>query len=108
MDRIGFGNRLLSWIKWCVSTTSFLVLFSSSHVGFFQSSRGLRQGDPISPYLFVIGMEALGMLVQRAVEGNFLYGSRVTIRGGEGRGRSFPIYFTQMTPFYSTNPTKIK
>ena len=84
----------------------FLVLFNGFLVGFFQSSRGLRQGDPISPYLFVIGMEALSMLVQRAIEENFLSGSRVAIRGGEGR--SLPIYFTQMTPFYSTNPTKIK
>ena len=106
MDRMGFGNRWLSWIKWCVSTTSFSVLFNDSPTGFFQSSRGLRQGDPISPYLFVIGMEALSMLVQRAVEGDFLSGSRVAIRGGEGE--AFPIYFMQMTPFYSMNPTKIK
>ena len=50
MDSMGFGNQWLSWIKWCVSTTSFSVLFSGSPAGFFQSSRSLRQGDPISPY----------------------------------------------------------
>ena len=63
MDRMGFGKWWLSRIKWCVSTTSFSVLFNGSLAGFFQSSRGLRQDDPMSPYLFMIGMEALSMLV---------------------------------------------
>ena len=54
MNRMGFGNRWLSWIKWCISTASFSVLFNGSPTGFFPSSKGLRQGDPLSPYLFVI------------------------------------------------------
>ena len=106
MDSMGFGNRWVSWIKWCVSTASFSVFFNGSPAGFFQSLRGLRQGDPISPYLFVIGMEALSLLIQHAVDGNFLFGSRVAIR--EGEGGSFPIYFTHMIPFYPMNPIKIK
>ena len=42
MDSMGFGNRWLSWIKWCVSMASFSILFDGSPTGFFQSSRGLR------------------------------------------------------------------
>ena len=45
-----------------------------------QSSKGLRQGDPLSPYLFVMGMEVLSNLIRRAVEGGFLSGCR--IQGG--------------------------
>ena len=39
---------------------------------FFQSSRGLRQGDPISPYLFVIAMDALSRMILKAQEGGFV------------------------------------
>ena len=52
--------------------------------GFFQSSNGLRQGDPLLPYLFVIAMEALCCLVKRAVNGGFLTACKVRGRGGEG------------------------
>ena len=73
MNRMGFGTRWLSWIKWCISTASFSVLFNGSPTGFFPSSKGLRQGNPLSPYLFVIGMEALSCLINRAVEGNYFF-----------------------------------
>ena len=86
-DRMGFGSWWLSWMKLCISTASFSVLINGSPTGFFQSSRGLRQGDPLSPYLFVIGMEALSCSINRAVDGNYLSGSKVA----NGRGGS--VYF---------------
>ena len=68
LEKMGFGGKCISWIKWRISTTTFSVLFNGFPTGFFRSSRGLRQGDPLSPYLFVIGMEALSGLLKRAVE----------------------------------------
>ena len=47
---------------------------------FFPSTKGLRQGDPLSPYLFVMGMEVLDVLIRRVVEGGFFSGCN--IRGG--------------------------
>ncbi|RVW79010.1 Transposon TX1 uncharacterized 149 kDa protein [Vitis vinifera] len=69
LGKMGFGGRWCSWIKWCLSTVSFLVLVNGSPTGFFQGSRGLRKGDPHSPYLFIIVMEAFSCLMKRAVAG---------------------------------------
>ena len=56
------------------------MLVNGVPAGFFPSSKGLQQGDPLSPYLFVMGMEVLSTLIRRVVEGGFLSGCR--IRGG--------------------------
>ncbi|RVW85057.1 putative mitochondrial protein [Vitis vinifera] len=54
--------------------SKFSVLVNGVPAGFFPSSKGLRQGNPLSPYLFVMGMEVLSNLIRRAVEGGFLSG----------------------------------
>ena len=79
-----FGGRWCSWIKWCLSTVRFSVLVNGSSMCFFQSSRGLRQGDPLSPYLFVVVMEAFSCLMKRAIEGGFLLPCMVRGKRGEG------------------------
>ncbi|KAJ9682243.1 hypothetical protein PVL29_018228 [Vitis rotundifolia] len=71
-------------IKWCISTANFFVLINVTPAGFFQSSRGLRQGDPLSPYLFVIAMEVFSVFLKRVVQGGFLSGYRVKGRSEEG------------------------
>ncbi|KAJ9707979.1 hypothetical protein PVL29_000172 [Vitis rotundifolia] len=80
--KMGFGPRWIDWIWWCISTAKFSILINGVPAGFFSNSKGLRQGDPISPYLFVLGMEVLSTLLRRAVEGGFLTGCRLRGRGG--------------------------
>lgn len=50
MEKLGFDNKLLSLIMLCVSYASFYVLINGEACRNFKPSRGLRQGDLLSPY----------------------------------------------------------
>ena len=83
LKEMGFGCKWIEWVKWCIFTASFSVLINGSSNGFFSSTRGLRQGDPLSPYLFFLGMEVFSLLIDKDVSGGFLIGYTLKGRNGE-------------------------
>nr|GEW13176.1 hypothetical protein [Tanacetum cinerariifolium] len=62
-----FHDRMIGWIMECVSSTSFSISINGSLHGYFKGKRGLRQGDPLSPYLFTLIMEILTLMIKRRV-----------------------------------------
>lgn len=65
----GFPTLLIDWIKGCVSLDFFSVNLNSSLEGFFSGRRGIRQGDPLSPYLFTLCMDVLSKLLRKGCVG---------------------------------------
>lgn len=66
MHHIGFSRRWINWICILLSTASTKVLVNGITGRRISHARGLRQGDPISPMLFVIVMEVLNSLFREA------------------------------------------
>ena len=65
------GYLLESWgrtIIKCVETVNMSILWNDKKLDWFRPSRGIRQGDAISPYLFLLCMERLGHIIGQAVE----------------------------------------
>jgi len=82
LSKRGFGGRWIRWMKFCISTVNFSVLINGSPTGFFSSQRGLRQGDPLSPFLFIIAMESLNDMLKIAQENSWLKGFKASHREG--------------------------
>ncbi|KAG7536677.1 Reverse transcriptase domain [Arabidopsis suecica] len=71
---IGVPERFVGWISECITTPTFSVCLNGNSSGFFKSTKGLRQGDPISPYLSVLGMEVFSSLLHsRFIQGYINY-----------------------------------
>lgn len=75
LNAFGFSPNFCRLVQGCVGLPWFSVMMNGTYKGFFKSTWGLRQGDPLSPYLFILMEEVLSQLLRR----NF----------GEGRIQSF-------------------
>ncbi|GKU85336.1 hypothetical protein SLEP1_g16 [Rubroshorea leprosula] len=68
MAKFNFSTKWRAWIKECLSSATVSVLVNGSPTEEFPISKGLRQGDPLAPFLFLMVAEALNGLIQNAVE----------------------------------------
>jgi len=66
LTHLGFNYSFISWIMGCITNVSFAVLINGAASPFFNSQRGLRQGCPLSPLLFLLVAEGLSRLIHKA------------------------------------------
>ncbi|GKV04538.1 hypothetical protein SLEP1_g16691 [Rubroshorea leprosula] len=81
MDRMGFEAKWRKWICECLSTTRVSILINGSPTMEFKSSKGLRQGDPLSPFLFLLVGEGLCGLVRKAESEGLFQGMDIRTSG---------------------------
>ncbi|GKC54293.1 RNA-directed DNA polymerase, eukaryota, reverse transcriptase zinc-binding domain protein [Tanacetum coccineum] len=74
LHRLGFGSKWHSWIRACLHLSRASILVNGSPTSEFSIKRGLRQGDPLSPFLFILVMEGLHCALSTAVSSNLIHG----------------------------------
>lgn len=74
MRQMGFDERWICLVMMCVTMVKYLVLINGEPCGHITPTRGIRQGDPISPYLFLLCAEVLSSMVNKANRDGLLSG----------------------------------
>jgi hypothetical protein len=74
---LGFHPTWINWIGQCITTSSFSILLDGSPYGNFKPTWGIRQGDPLSLFMFILGSEILSRLILRSEALGFLQGIKV-------------------------------
>ena len=77
---LGLSSTFIGWIMVCLSSVSFEVLVNRGKSNHFVPRRGLRQGDPLSSYLFILGQEVLSRMLDRELMKGNINGAKASIR----------------------------
>lgn len=74
---MGFSQQWIKWMMMCITTVSYEFCFNGSSIGPIQPTRGLRQGDPLSPYLFLLCVEGLSNSLSNAANEGLIHGAQI-------------------------------
>lgn len=66
MKRLGFGEKWINLVMVCVKSISYSILVNGEQKGLIHPTRGIRQGNPLSPFLFLLCTEVLHGLISKA------------------------------------------
>ncbi|CAN0840801.1 LINE-1 retrotransposable element ORF2 protein [Linum grandiflorum] len=77
----GFAGVWVSWIRECIRTVDFSILFNGQPTSTFTPERGIRQGDPLSPFLFILMSNALSFLIDKGIRQKRLTGIKLRRNG---------------------------
>ena len=69
----------IQWVMQCVTTPSFFILINGSPYDFFSPERGIRQGNPLSLFLFILAVEVLARLINREASQHKIKGFQLAL-----------------------------
>jgi hypothetical protein len=78
LSKFGFQNPFISWITACISNPWISPLINGRSTPYFQATRGLRQGFPLSPLLYVIMEETLNRILEQERISKNIPGLKIT------------------------------
>jgi hypothetical protein len=81
MSKMGFSERWIRLIMECISTVTYSIIVNGQVVGNVTPSRGIRQGDPLSPYLFLLCVEALSSMLSKVKSKGLITGMPTSKKG---------------------------
>ncbi|GJS10251.1 RNA-directed DNA polymerase, eukaryota [Tanacetum coccineum] len=77
LDKFGFGTKWRGWIQGCLSSAMGSILVNGSPTSEFKFHKGLKQGDPLSPFLFILVMESLHLSFNNVLNAGLFKGIRI-------------------------------
>ena len=81
MRKVGFNEGWINMIMLCVKTVTYSMLVNGEPYGMIHPTRGIRQGKPISPFLFLLCSEGLSGLIKKAKRNGDIHGFSLCRRG---------------------------
>lgn len=97
LNQFGFHPTWINWIRTCVTTVSYSLLINDQPTSFIRPTRGLRQGDPLSPYLFLLCIE---ILARRLTLMAYDKKSRLGVKPSPHGPLILALFFLQMIVYY--------
>nr|GEU96677.1 RNA-directed DNA polymerase, eukaryota [Tanacetum cinerariifolium] len=79
LNKFGFGEKWRNWIRCCLHSLKGSIIVNGSPSDEFQFGKGLKQGDPLSPFLFLLVMETLHISFQRVVDAGLYQGLKINM-----------------------------
>lgn len=92
IENLGFSLIVRKIILECVETPRYSIMMKDTYKGIFKSRRGIRQGDPLSPYLFIFMEEVFSRILKKGFQEERLIISFIRVVP-----HSSPIFFVPMT-----------
>ncbi|XP_056864399.1 uncharacterized protein LOC130511429 [Raphanus sativus] len=96
-EKLGFDGIWINWVMECITTVSYSFLVNDSALGHVTPERGIRQGDPLSPYIFILCGEVLSGLCQAGQQNGELTGVKI----GQQCPRINHLLFADDTMFFT-------